>query len=133
MRFSARHARTPRSMRFVADVSIQLLLTEPTALVTAVGFIQVYKFMYPDYVKPLCARSCLGIFRTLCHRFGHRCGLQHFVGVASSPSIQHRCVKSLELKELACPFHRQHRYYPDVNAVLYRILVCHHQNEDAPS
>ena len=47
-RFSARHSRTPQSMRFVADVSIQLLLTEPTALVTAVGFIQVYKFMYPD-------------------------------------------------------------------------------------
>ena len=45
---SPRNSRTPRSMRFVADVSIQLLLTEPTALVTAVGFIQVYKFMYPD-------------------------------------------------------------------------------------
>ena len=52
MRFSARHARTPRSMRFVADVSIQLLLTEPTALVTAVGFIQVYTFMYPDISNP---------------------------------------------------------------------------------
>ena len=52
MRFSARHARTPRSMRFVADVSIQLLLTEPTALVTAVGFIQVYTFMYPDMSNP---------------------------------------------------------------------------------
>ena len=52
MNFSARHARTPRSMRFVADVSIQLLLTEPTALVSAVGFIQVYKFMYPDISTP---------------------------------------------------------------------------------
>ena len=51
-RFSARHSRTPRSMRFVADVSIQLLLTEPTVLVTAVGFIQVYKFMYPDMSNP---------------------------------------------------------------------------------
>lgn len=46
--FHAGKARTPRSMRFVADVSIQLLLTEPTALVSAVGFIQLYKFMYPD-------------------------------------------------------------------------------------
>lgn len=46
--FHAGNARTPRSMRFVADVSIQLLLTEATALVTAVGFIQVDKFMYPD-------------------------------------------------------------------------------------
>ena len=52
MRISARYARTPRSMRFVADVSIQLLLTEPTALVSAVGFIQVYKFMYPDISTP---------------------------------------------------------------------------------
>lgn len=46
--FCAGQARTPRSMRFVADVSIQLLLIEPTALVSAVGFIQLYKFMYPD-------------------------------------------------------------------------------------
>ena len=46
--FHAGKGRTPRSMRFVADVSIQLLLTEPTALVSAVGFIQLYKFMYPD-------------------------------------------------------------------------------------
>ena len=52
MRIPARSACTPRSMRFVADVSIQLLLTEPTALVTAVGFIQVYKFMYPDMSNP---------------------------------------------------------------------------------
>lgn len=46
--FRAGQARTPRSMRFVADVSIQLLLTEANALVTAVGFIQLYKFLYPD-------------------------------------------------------------------------------------
>ena len=46
--FRAGKARTPRSMRFVADVSIQLLLTESTALVSAVGFIQFYTFMYPD-------------------------------------------------------------------------------------
>ena len=46
--FRAGQARTPRSMRFVADVSIQLLLIEATALVSAVGFTQLYKFMYPD-------------------------------------------------------------------------------------
>lgn len=62
MRFSARHARTPRSMRFVADVSIQLLLTEPTALVTAVGFIQVYKFMYPDISNPSVPDLVWGFF-----------------------------------------------------------------------
>lgn len=49
--FHAGNARTPRSMRFVADVSIQLLLTETTALVSAVGFIQLYKFMYPDNAR----------------------------------------------------------------------------------
>ena len=62
MRFSARHARTPRSMRFVADVSIQLLLTEPTALVTAVGFIQVYTFMYPDISNPSVPDLVWGFF-----------------------------------------------------------------------
>ncbi|KAJ7336003.1 hypothetical protein OS493_013373 [Desmophyllum pertusum] len=46
--FHAGKARTPRSMRFVADISIQLLLTEAGALVSSVGFIQLYKFMYPD-------------------------------------------------------------------------------------
>ena len=61
-RFSARHTRTPRSMRFVADVSIQLLLTEPTALVTAVGFIQVYKFMFPDISNPSVPDLVWGFF-----------------------------------------------------------------------
>ena len=49
--FQAGKARTPRSMLFVADVSIQLLLNEPTALVSAVGFMQIYKFMYPDNLE----------------------------------------------------------------------------------
>ena len=34
--------RTPRSMRLVADMSIQMILGELTALVTAVGYIQYY-------------------------------------------------------------------------------------------
>ena len=38
--------RTPRSMRLVADMSIQMILGESTALVTAVGYIQMYRFMY---------------------------------------------------------------------------------------
>lgn len=42
--------RTPRSMRLVADMSIQSILSESTSLVTAVGFIQIYKFMYSDTV-----------------------------------------------------------------------------------
>ncbi|XP_078375506.1 uncharacterized protein LOC144658888 [Oculina patagonica] len=49
--FRAGQARTPRSMRFVADVSIQLLLVEANALVSAVGFIQLYKFLYPDTLQ----------------------------------------------------------------------------------
>ena len=38
--------RTPRSMRFVADMSIQMILGESTALIAAVGAIQLYSFMY---------------------------------------------------------------------------------------
>ena len=38
--------RTPRSMRFIADMSIQMILGESTALIAAVGFIQLYNFMY---------------------------------------------------------------------------------------
>ena len=44
---SAEKFRTPRSMRFIADMSIQMILGESTALVTAVGFIELYNFMYP--------------------------------------------------------------------------------------
>ena len=43
---SADKFRTPRSMRFIADMSIQMILGESTALITAVGFIQLYSFMY---------------------------------------------------------------------------------------
>lgn len=42
----AKNFRTPRSMHFVADMSIQLILGESTALIAAVGFIQLYGFMY---------------------------------------------------------------------------------------
>ena len=38
--------RSPRSMRFVADMSIQMILGESTSLIAAVGFIQLYSFMY---------------------------------------------------------------------------------------
>ncbi|KAJ7392835.1 hypothetical protein OS493_010495 [Desmophyllum pertusum] len=38
--------RTPRSMRFIADMSIQMILGESTALIAAVCFIQLYNFMY---------------------------------------------------------------------------------------
>ena len=58
--FHAAKARTPRSMRFVADVSIQLLLTEPTALVSAVWFIQFYRYMYPDGARPSVSKLVWG-------------------------------------------------------------------------
>ena len=45
---NAARFRTPRSMRLVADVSIQMILDESTSLIAAVGFIQLYKFMYPE-------------------------------------------------------------------------------------
>lgn len=66
--FPAGKARTPRSMRFVADVSIQLVITEANALVSAVGFSQLYKFMYPDDVQ-----TPDGYFENLIWQFLARC------------------------------------------------------------
>ena len=37
---------SPRSMRFVADMSIQMILGESTSMIAAVGFFQIYKFIY---------------------------------------------------------------------------------------
>ena len=71
--FHAGKARTPRSMRFVADVSIQLLLTEPTALVSAVGFNQFYKFMYPDNFSASVGSLVWGFLGPMCHRSDYRC------------------------------------------------------------
>ena len=42
----ANQFRSPRSMRLVADMSIQMILGESTSLVAAVGFIQLFNFMY---------------------------------------------------------------------------------------
>ena len=42
----ANQFRSPRSMRFVADMSIQMILGESTSLIAAVGVIQLYNFMY---------------------------------------------------------------------------------------
>ena len=43
---SADTFRTPRSMRLIADMSIQMILGESTALIAAVGAIQLCTFMY---------------------------------------------------------------------------------------
>lgn len=45
---SADKFRSPRSMRFIADMSVQMILGESTACIAAVGFIQLYSFMYND-------------------------------------------------------------------------------------
>ena len=45
---SAKKFRTPRSMRLIADMSIQMILGESTALIAAIGFIQLYSFMYKE-------------------------------------------------------------------------------------
>ena len=66
--FPAGITRTPRSMRFVADVSIQLVLTEANALVSAVGFSQLYNFMYPDEFQ-----TPDGYFESLIWQFLARC------------------------------------------------------------
>ena len=44
----ANQFRSPRSMRFVADMSIQMILGESTSLIAAVGFFQIYKCIYND-------------------------------------------------------------------------------------
>ena len=44
----ANRFRSPRSMRFVADMSIQMILGESTSLIAAVGFFQIYKCIYND-------------------------------------------------------------------------------------
>ncbi|XP_078374655.1 uncharacterized protein LOC144658174 [Oculina patagonica] len=44
---SAGKFRTPRSMRLIADMSIQMILGESTALIATTGFFQLYNFMYP--------------------------------------------------------------------------------------
>lgn len=49
---AANRFRTPRSMRFIADMSIQIILGESTALIAAVGFIQLFKFMYSPETSP---------------------------------------------------------------------------------
>ena len=48
---SAEKFRTPRSMRLIADMSIQMILGESTALIAAIGFIQLYSFMYNN-IRP---------------------------------------------------------------------------------
>ncbi|XP_031555656.1 uncharacterized protein LOC116292471 [Actinia tenebrosa] len=40
--------RSPRSRRFIADVSIQIMMQESTALITALGFVNVYQLMYNE-------------------------------------------------------------------------------------
>ena len=42
----ANQFRSARSMRSVADMSIQMILGESTSLTAAVGFFQIYKFIY---------------------------------------------------------------------------------------
>ena len=49
---SAKIFRTPRSMRLVADMSIQFILGESTSLIAAVGFIQLYGFTYSHVSSP---------------------------------------------------------------------------------
>ena len=68
--FNVDKFRTPRSMRLVADMSIQMILGESTALITAVAFIQMYSFMYnnnsPSFtdmhlIEEFCIRVAIGL------------------------------------------------------------------------
>ena len=42
----ANQFRLPRSMRFMADMSIQMILGESTSLIVAVGFFRIHNFVY---------------------------------------------------------------------------------------
>ena len=64
--------RTPRSIRLVADMSIQIILGESTALVTAVGYIQMYRFMYNGDSPSLSDMHLTEeFFYSCCHRLKH--------------------------------------------------------------
>ncbi|KAJ7335998.1 hypothetical protein OS493_013368 [Desmophyllum pertusum] len=123
--FHAGKARTPRSMRFVADISIQLLLTEAGALVSSVGFIQLYKFMYPDQNEDY--------FSDLIWEFIKRCftGLaidvvfQHHFCVAASDVIQRCRVTSLEYKQVAIPCYHKRSLYGFGVFVLLRVPISY--------
>ncbi|XP_032226584.2 uncharacterized protein LOC116609874 [Nematostella vectensis] len=54
----------PRSRRFIADISIQIMLQEATGLISALGFIHLYHFMYSDKEKPFTDTSVLMNFFT---------------------------------------------------------------------
>ena len=63
--------RSPRSMRFMADMSIQMILGESTSLIVAVGFFRIHNFVYSGQ-KALSAITALNLLLIL-YRFSYRC------------------------------------------------------------
>ena len=63
--------RSPSSIRFMADMSIQMVLSESTSLITAVGFFRIHNFVYSGQ-KALSAITALNLLLIL-YRFGCRC------------------------------------------------------------
>ncbi|XP_032226762.1 uncharacterized protein LOC116610153 [Nematostella vectensis] len=57
---------TPRSRRFMADVSIQILIQESTSLIAALGFIHLFHFMYSNNKPPFTDNSVLINFAIRC-------------------------------------------------------------------
>ncbi|XP_032226763.1 uncharacterized protein LOC116610154 [Nematostella vectensis] len=57
---------TPRSRRFMADVSIQILIQESTSLIGALGFIHLFHFMYSNNKPPFTDNSVLINFAIRC-------------------------------------------------------------------
>ncbi|XP_031551719.1 uncharacterized protein LOC116288986 [Actinia tenebrosa] len=61
---------SPRSRRFIADVSIQIMMQEATAMITALGFINIYQFLYSDpkpfsnyhLIADFFIRAAIGLF-----------------------------------------------------------------------
>ena len=109
--------RSPRSRRFIADVSIQIMMQESTALFTALGFIGVYRILYLSKTKPFYD------YRVIADFFGRA-----FVGLfidlvfnTISLLIQTR-VMNVAVNRV---WQKRWRHHLLVNALLVFVAICY--------
>ncbi|XP_031551723.1 uncharacterized protein LOC116288990 [Actinia tenebrosa] len=107
--------RSPRSRRFIADVSIQIMMQESTALITALGFIDIYRYLYKEYKHN---------FRPIAH-FLERAAVGLFIDLifnTISLLIQTR-VMNVAVNRV---WKKKWRHHFLVNALLVFIAVCYY-------
>lgn len=101
--------RTPRSMRFIAHMSIQRILRESTALIAAVGTIQLYFFMYNNNSLSFSDMHLTAyFFSSRFHCSKHRLRFNSFSFRLQMSYSKYRCNAGLEeeMKEAhACRFY----------------------------